>query len=198
MLPAAFGPANAEAQEEVDDTASIEVGAGFQATSIRGDLAWLGGGTLLFRIGDFLQVGGGGWLLLRDHALSRESADGGLKLRMSYGGLVAGGSLVDAGRMRFDVRALVGAGTARIKVRVESADGAKVPVELAERAADNFFVVEPQLGLTMPIDERWRARLTVGYRKAYGVEDVFNVTAGQVSGGSAGVVVVFDGFGQRR
>ena len=146
----------------------------------------MAGGAVLFRLPNRLSVGTSVWTLLGDRPLDPSAPAGGLRLDVAYGGAVAAFPLTDGNGVALDVRLLVGAGTARVKV----------PVELAQVAADNFFVVEPAFGLTVPLDERWHGRLSASYRAAIGVEDLFGLTSGQVSGGSIRAAIVFRGFGR--
>lgn len=174
----------AAAARQTEVGASLLLDAGLRATSFRGDASAMLGGDVLLRTPGGFAVGGGGWLLLGARTLDPGAPGGGLRLRVSYGGVVAGATLARPASLAVDARVLVGGGNARIEV----------PIELSRVAVDNFFVVEPEVGVTLALDGPWSARLSASYRKATGVDDVYGVTAGQLSGGSLGASLSFHGF----
>lgn len=184
VLAGALASPESAAARQAPPGASVELDGGLRATSFRGDASFMGGGSVLLHTPAGFSVGGGGWLLLGARTLDPDAPGGGLRLRVSYGGVVVGATVAHPRGVSVEGRLLVGGGNARIEV----------PIELSRVAVDNFFVLEPELGAVIPLDGPWAARITAAYRKAVAVEDVYGVTAGQLSGGSLGATLSFRGF----
>lgn len=168
------------AAQTVPGRAGLSLEAGLRATSLRSEMSAMAGASVLLRPTGPLILGGGGWLLTRVRRIDPDSPGGGLRLRVAYGGVVTGVALGAAGPVDLDVRALWGAGNAKIEL----------PVEKAQIAVDNFFVVEPEVGVTLHVARALAARLSVSYRAVSGVEDISNVTGPQLRGASGTLALV--------
>ncbi len=97
-----------------------------------------------------------------------------LEMSFGYGGAVADVLLHGSEQTRISLRALIGAGHARVLV----------PVVGPELGADNFGVLEPEL-----VAARWLAgvvslQAAVSYRFVFAVEDLPQVTASNMNGAS--------------
>lgn len=178
------GGAQPAGAQDSTGRAGLDIEAGIRATSFRSEFSWMGGGSALVRPWHGLALGGGGWMLMGSRRIDPDSPGGGLRLRVAYGGLVAATPLPGPGRTEADLRVLLGAGNARIELSAPR----------AEIAADNFLVVEPEVGITMIVAWPLTARVSLAYRFVGGVEDVSGVTARQLRGLSA---TAFMGFRTR-
>ena len=164
-----------------DGRATLELNAGVRATSIRGESSFMGGGTALVRPWRRLALGGGGWILFGSRAIEPDSPGGGFRLRLAYGGLVAATRVASRGPVEIDARALLGAGSARTELSAP-----RVEID-----ADNFLVLEPEVGATARGASPFTARLGVSYRFVAGVEDVSGISARQLRGMSATIVLAY-------
>ncbi len=155
--------------------ATLTVEAGLTATSILDEWAGMSGGAVLLHPTPRLTIGGAGWLQNGLRELEPSTPGGGFRLKVSYGGLIAGFRVSDGNTVQVDIRALLGAGNAKIEL----------PATRTEIAADNFVVFEPQVGLTARIAGPMSTRAALGYRFTGAVEDVAGVTSAQLRGISA-------------
>lgn len=169
------------AEAQADGRAGLTIGGAARATSLRGESTLMTGGTVLLHPLARLSVGAGGWFVPGVRRIDPDSPGGGLRLRVSYGGLVTGVDLGRLGPLAIGVRVLWGGGTARIEL----------PVEETEIAADNFLVIEPEAGASVRLVSRLDVRLSGGYRAVSGVEDVSSVTGGQLRGAFAALGLAF-------
>jgi hypothetical protein len=178
-----FAPPGATAQPRSGASAagtSAEFATGARLTSIRGETTVMVGVRGLLRVRPSFSFGGGAWALTEIIDIDGSEGGGGLGLRVAYGGGQIAFTAWRGARTAVELRALVGAGNAKIEL----------PVVGTEIAADNFLVVEPeaviQVGLT-----RWlRAETGFGYRAIAGVEDLPGVGEPQLRGAFATIGLV--------
>jgi hypothetical protein len=154
-LEAQTGPAQGD---RVSSSASVLLKAGDVAGRQR---LLLGGGVGLV-FGHRLAVGGGGVALTENVEIPGSTAGSGFQLGMGYGGLVLQywHPLPFHFKARTDL--LVGGGHAEISDRLLG----------RELGADNFFVAEPELGLTRRLFSILHAGVSVGYRWVRGLDDL--------------------------
>ena len=156
ILPA---PAAAQAPPH-KVTASVEAGA--RIASLRDETKGLWGGAALLHIHPRLSLGGGGWILHSRSAIQVASPGSDLEMALGYGGVTADLRIVSGERVALDLRVLAGAGNVKIIV----------PVVGSEIGADNFGILEPELGLTLRLRPDLGVKLTAAYMHSFGVDDV--------------------------
>lgn len=174
LLPLPTSLAAQEAQVDAAPAsarAHLEVGA--RLTSLRSQGALLLGGSARLDVGGPFTFGGGGWVLngAVDTASDGEPGSG-LRLRMSYGGLLTGTELAELGPLRGFARLLVGAGNAKVQL----------PVVETEIASDNFLVLEPSVGASLGLGASMGVVGEMSYRWTMGVEDLPGVAGKEIRG----------------
>lgn len=164
LILALPGSARAQAGPPPSTTDGVRSAAAFTVTG--GKLAGttgahIGGwGGLVF--GDRFLLGGGGFAITKNVELP------GLDdLRMGYGGIVVRYWGTVSRELTWGVGALLGAGNARIRNRVVG----------TELGSDNFVLAEPSLSLAHPLIRSLHLEVALGYRKAWGVEDLPTLSA---------------------
>jgi len=96
---------------------------------------------------------------------------------MGFGGLAVEVDISSRGVGTWSVAALVGGGNA----------DASDPVVGIEVGSDNFFVVQSVVRLRRPLRGPLGIAGEVGYRRAFGVQDLSDVGSGSLSGATATV-----------
>jgi hypothetical protein len=167
-----------------DEAALASVGV--RVTSFRGDGAWMLGGSLVFSLTPRTAVGGAGWMLTAPALIDATETGSESDLIVGYGGVVIHHRFSAPGSSGLGLRLLLGAGNAKVRL----------PVSGTEIAADNFGIVEPELVGALAIGPHAELRAQVGYRLAYGVEDLPQVTSRSLRG--ATFTLVFPSVGSRR
>ena len=152
--------------------ASLE--AGVRGSELNGSTEAIWGGVALLGVHPRVSLGGGGWLLSGKSEITGLASGSDLEMSLGYGGAVLDVLLRGSEQSRISLRALIGAGHARVLV----------PVVGPELNADNFGVLEPEL-----VAARWLAGMVslqaaVSYRFVFAVEDLTQVTASDLKGAS--------------
>ena len=159
---AIFGvPAQGQATAS-ESPASATVSVGVRRTSLRDRSAWMVGGDALISFGHSFSLGGGGWVLAKPLGISGAEGGSDLDLTISYAGVQSEYRLARVGAGGLALRVLVGAGSAKVSL----------PIVGTELAADNFGVVEPEVGGVLSVGDFVQLRAQLGYRIVYGVEDL--------------------------
>lgn len=184
LVPAPAALSAQEAGSTDGGTARTYLEAGARLTSLRSQAALLVGASARFDLGGPFSFGGSGWLLTDPVEVSTGDAGSGLRLKVAYGGVLAGWDVAERSGARGTVRVLVGAGNAKVVL----------PVVETEIASDNFLVVEPSLAAVLTL-KPWVGLLgEVAYRWSVGVEDLPGVAGDQVRGISASLGVAIGPF----
>jgi hypothetical protein len=152
--------------------------ASLAGSTVLESAAFLGMAGLLSLDGRFT-FGAGGSLMLGPTTVESDGAGSDLDLRLAYGGLVLQVNLVGSRDRYLALRALVGAGNAKIEDTVYG----------LEIGADNFGVVEPEVVGMISLAGPLQLGLGVGYRCVFGVDDLPGVGASDLRGPSAKVRV---------
>lgn len=152
--------------------ASLE--AGVRGSELNGSTEAIWGGVALLGVHPRVSLGGGGWVLSGKSDLTGLASGSDLEMSFGYGGAVVDVLLHGSERSRVSLRALIGAGHARVLV----------PVVGPEIGADNFGVLEPEL-----VAARWLAGIVslqaaVSYRFVFAVEDLPQVMVSDLNGTS--------------
>lgn len=155
--------------------ASLE--AGVRMSTLRDGTELLWGGAILLDVHPRISLGGSGWLLNRRSPIDVPSPGSDLEMTFGYGGLLAATGLWEDGGVSLDLRVLAGVGNAKVLV----------PVGGSEVNADNFGVLEPEVGLTLRLASMLDARITAAYLHAYGVDNLPQVLAADLSAYSLGL-----------
>lgn len=170
----ALAPAPAEAQES-RAAARFEMSAG--ATSLRRDASALATASVLVGITPRLYLGGTGSVFLGTRLIEGSTRGNDLELRSAFGGLALHYRLADAPSLW--LRLTAGAGNAKVDLAV-----ARTRI-----AADNFVVLEPELGVSRPVAGPLHVGVAVGYRATLGVEDLPGVAPADLRGPTARLVL---------
>jgi hypothetical protein len=164
----------AQASETRAD-ASLE--ASLARTTVQGSGSNFAGAAGLITLDGTFAFGAAGWLMMGSSTVEGDGAGSDLALSVGYGGLLLQATLAGSPDRNLALRALVGAGNAKIKL----------PVVGSEIAADNFGVLEPEVLGTVTLAGPLQLGLGAAYRHVFGVEDLPNVAAGDLRGFSARV-----------
>jgi hypothetical protein len=105
-------------------------------------------------------------------------------LRLGYGGLVLDVDLARGRNIGFRSSLLLGAGNAQVHAQ---------PIG-NQLGSDNFFVVEPRVGIRVPSNRRLRAELGAGYRIVKGVQDLPRLSGSDLRGWTVTMSISFGGF----
>jgi hypothetical protein len=175
-------PSATAGQQEGAARAGLE--AALRLSSVHGKATVFAGGTGLLALGHGVSFGGGGWLALGPVRVSTGRPESDKSLRVAYAGLVVETAVRRGPDWDLRVRALVGAGNAKVSDRL-------IGVQLG---ADNFGVVEPEIGGSWQLDRG--AWLTGGlsYRLTFGVEDLLDVSEDSLRGASLRVGIQLRSF----
>ncbi|MEJ2203035.1 MAG: hypothetical protein P8170_02890 [Gemmatimonadota bacterium] len=160
----------AQATEQIPAFAVLEASLTF--STLRGEASSFVGGTGLLSTGGRLAVGGAGWIQATDAAIPTGTQGSELELLVAYGGVAVQVALRDREPVGVFVRALLGAGSARVRL----------PVVGTEIAADNFGVVEPEVAILRHLPSIFSIGAGLGYRFVFGVEDLPGVRSGDLRG----------------
>jgi len=163
--------------EETRASAAVE--ASVTVSTVRGETSLFVGGTGLLSTGGRIAVGGAGWIQTSATSIPTGSPGSDLQLFMAYGGLAAQVGVLPGRPVRIFLRALLGAGSAKIRL----------PVVNTEIAADNFGVLEPEATVLRELTSGFGISAGVGYRFVFGVEDLPGVLSGDLSGPVARVSI---------
>ncbi len=130
------------------------------------------GGWAGLTLGDRILVAGGGMALTREVELSASEASTGFELGMGYGGVLIQVRHPLTSRLRAHAGVLAGAGHAEVRDRLTS----------REVGADNFGVLEPEIGVGFSLLPWLQLNATVGRRLVWWVEDLPLVQAEDLRG----------------
>jgi hypothetical protein len=135
-----------------------------EIAGVRGPLlgGWVG---LVF--GERFVLGGGGVTLLEDVDLPGLEASTGFDLGMGYGGVVLKYRSPLSSRLTGEGGFLLGAGHAEVRDRLAG----------REVGAENFLTLEPEVTLYLDLFRSASVGVGLGYRFAWGVEDLPSATA---------------------
>jgi hypothetical protein len=176
---AAAAPTPLRAQAaDVPVGAAVEASLG--ATALHGGASWTASASALLNLTPRLSVGGSGTLVLGTADLAGSVPGSDLTLRTAFGGLIAQLTLADRPELSLWLRALAGAGNAKVALAAVR----------ARIAADNFGVVVPEIGVTMQIAGPLGAGAAVGYRTVFGVDDLPGVGPSDLRGVTARALLV--------
>jgi hypothetical protein len=164
LLLSLAAPRAAAGQQEGGARAGVE--AALKLSSVRGDATVFAGGVGLIDLGRRVAFGAGAWLALSTVRISTGRPETDKSLRMAYAGVVAEGEIRRGPDWVVNVRALVGAGNAKVSDRLIG-----VPL-----GADNFGVVEPEVGGSWHLGRGAWLTGGLGYRFTFGVEDLPDIS----------------------
>jgi len=166
------------------DAARAGIEAALKLSSVHGEGTVFGGGVGLLALGGRVAFGGGGWLALGAVRIATGRPETDKDLRLAYGGVVVEGMIRRGPDWDLRARALLGAGNAKVADRL-------IGLQLG---ADNFGVVEPEVGGSWQLTRG--ARLTGGlsYRLTFGVGHLPDVSDDSLSGGSVRVGIQLRSF----
>jgi len=179
-------PRSALAQASTPVAARASVDAGFRPTLLAGGAAVLVGGSGLLGVGGNVMFGGGGWIQLGEANLDTGGSTTGFRLRLAYGGLVVDWFLGDRAVGQVTLRALLGAGNAKVFLAAGDIE--------AETGADNFGVIEPEIALHRRLVGPLSGTAGVGYRVVFGLEDLTGVSGSDIRGPSLRVGLALRNF----
>ena len=135
-----------------------------------GSASALAGGAASVGLGDRFWIGGAGYVL--NEVSMDDPQHGATGVGMGFGGVVVEVDLLEQGVGTWSAGLLVGGG---------NADARDVVVGV-EIGSDNFVVFQPSIRFRAP----WRGPAGIGasiaYRRAFGVQDIATLDAGNVSG----------------
>lgn len=129
---------------------------------LAGSSQFHGGGWGGVVIGQRLLVGGGGLTAIGWRELAASGGGTGFETAVGYGGLVLRVREPLGPEWIMEFGALAGAGNARVRDRVTR----------LELGADNFWVFEPEIGLSLRLPMGLRGGAALGYRTVWKVEDL--------------------------
>lgn len=154
--------------------AGVTMGVETRLTSVRSQGAWMLGGRLRFHLAEPASFGAEAWTLVDEVAVGAGDPGGGIRLTLSYAGLVGNVVLLRRGPVQLGVGLLAGAGNSKVRF----------PVSGAEIAADNFVVTEPSADAALRMAGPLHLRGAVSYRWTAGVEDLTRIGGDQLQGAS--------------
>jgi len=149
------------------------------ATPLHGDASALATASVLVGVAGRLYLGGTGSAFLGKRTLAGSAPGTDLELRSAFGGLVLHYRLTPPEGSDLWLRLTAGAGNAKVDLAV-----ARTRV-----AADNFGVLEPELGLSRHVAGPLHVGVAVGYRATFGVDDLPGVSPADLRGPTARVVL---------
>jgi len=132
----------------------------------------MAGGAATIDWGGALSVGGAGWILLDPVEIGGETPGSDLELRVSYGGIRVRADRATQGPVGVWIGVLAGAGNAKLGL----------PVVETEIAADNFGVLEPELGVRMLLGNRLSLQASLGFRIVFGAENLPGLSPSDLRG----------------
>jgi hypothetical protein len=151
----------------VGSTATLVAKAGTLADATRVHLGgWAG---LVF--GDHLILGGGGFALTDDVELPGSDGGSGFGLGMGYGGVMLKVRHPVPWNLTGELGVLVGAGNARVRDILGG----------GELGSSNFFLLEPEIAVFRRLHSLFHVGVSIGYRKAWGIEDLPRVSEGDMN-----------------
>lgn len=148
------------------------------STVLESATAFLGMAGLLSLDGRFA-FGAGGSLMLGATTVESDGAGSDLDLRLAYGGVLLQLNLVGSGDRYLALRALAGAGNAKLEDTVYG----------LEIGADNFGVVEPEAVGMVSLAGPLQLGFGVGYRHVFAVDDLASLVSADLKGPFAKVRV---------
>jgi len=138
------------------------------ATGVQGNALALWGMRLALGLGSSVQMGGAGFVT----APVTYGATGPRRLRMGYGGLEVEFPLPAVNDPNLRMSILVGGGNADVSDAIVG----------TELGSDNFLVLEPRVAWGRALSGPWRGSLSLGYRRAFGVDDLPDSENADLSG----------------
>lgn len=165
-----------------DVGAHLEVGP--RLSAVRSTTELFIGGSILFGVPGPLDVGIGGAVLAGKNQIPGDAAGSDLELGVGYAGIQLRHWGPGSGAVEWGVGLLVGAGNAKVSLKAVD----------TEIAADNFGVIEPDFGIQAPLARMLTVSARLGYRLAYGVEDLPEIGRDQLQGLTFSAGVSFGPF----
>ena len=162
------------------DTITASIGPFLRGTKIKDGVEPILGGEANLHLPWHLSVGVAGAGLLRAVRLVESGTNLGTDLRMGYGGLLFGYGLKTHHPVSIKGRLLLGAGNAEVRA---------VPVG-NELGVDNFMVFEPDVVVQVRTKGGLLLGLGAGYRMVMGVQDLPNLVASDLGGGSLTIILL--------
>lgn len=188
LLPLFGLPAPAIAQEGEEGEAATMIRpfleGGLALSALHGDLVGLGTVGAGLRITPWLEVSGGGTLLLAPVELGELEFQA-VEMKMGWGGLaVTAGPAPGPSGATWFLRSSVAVGNVDVQDRDTR----------LQMDSDNILVVEPGLGLRIPLLGRVQGRMMLGYRWVHGVEGLPILSASDLRSFSARFDVLLGPF----
>lgn len=177
-------PDHAGAQQEGGREAHAYLGASLGTTRLHDQTSTMAGGALLLSLDGRLAFGGGGWVMLGGDTVEGQASGSRYDFRMSYGGLMAQARILGRPRAALELRTLVGAANAKVRL----------PVVNTLIAADNFGVVEPEVVGSFRILPGLDAQASVAWRWTFGVQDLPGLSPNDLRGFSARIGLAIENF----
>jgi hypothetical protein len=184
MLSPSLVAPDLRGQTSSPEPASAALEGSVAISSLRGEANLFVGGAALLGTGGRFAFGGAGWVLTSGVAIPTGTPNSDLQLLVAYGGLLTQLTLLDTQDTDLSLRALLGAGTGRIRL----------PVVNTEISVDNFGVFEPQLVVLRRLHGVFHVGAGLGYRFSFAVEDLPGIVGGDLSGPSAHVTIHLGNF----
>jgi len=160
-------PAQSAPEEPAPDRVEAAAAALLRTGEIAGIRGPLLGGWVGIVFGDRFVLGGGGTTLLEDVDLPGLEGSTGFDLRMGYGGVILKYRSPLSPRLTGEGGFLLGAGHAEVRDRLAG----------IEVGAENFLTLEPEVILYLDLFRGTSVGVGLGYRFAWGVEDLPRATA---------------------
>jgi len=170
-------PAHAQSPGADDGGAMARIEAHAGLSGLRGSVAGMFGGAVLVGLGGRTWLGGAGYASAQVEYMV--PGRGTSQVRMGYGGLTVEFEVADRSEGTWSAAALAGGGNA----------DASDPLVGVEIGSDNFFVVQSVVRLRRPLRGPFGFAGEVGYRRAFGVQDIPGVDNGSLSGVTASVSI---------
>ncbi|NJD20860.1 MAG: hypothetical protein FIA95_16450 [Gemmatimonadetes bacterium] len=140
------------AGQAVEAATAASAEASVALTTVVGELSWMGSGEVLVDLTPRFSLGGAGSFLLSARSLPGATRGNDRELRIAFGGLVAQVELSRGKGRRFWLRVLSGAGNAKVSLALVG----------TQIASDNFGVLAPEVGASLPLIGPLRAGAALG------------------------------------
>ena len=172
----------------MQNTPAIDVGAylefGPRLSTVRETTEVLMGGAVLVGVRGPLHIGIGGAVLAGKNQIPGDAVGSDLELGVGYAGVQVSYWGLGSSSLKWGAGVLVGAGNAKVSLKAVD----------TEIAADNFGVIEPDVGVRAPIADLLSVSARLGYRLVYGVEDLPEIGRDQLRGLSISIGLSFGPF----
>jgi hypothetical protein len=149
--------------------------ASLALTTLEGGAEWMGSAAALLALTPRLSLGGGASVLLGSRTRPGSAPGTDQELRTAWGGMVAQYRLARRDDRELWIRALAGAGNAKVTLALLG----------TQIASDNFGVFVPEIGGTLRLAGPLRAGAALGYRAVLGVDDLPGLAPSDLRGPSA-------------